>query len=72
MSDVVRLELPLDLQALRSRVVRAMVEQAVQRLIDALDAADRAEEDREPDDEDEVMSEDDAVIVGWREVGRVV
>ena len=52
-------------------VPRAWVEMIVQAGIDLLDAADAAEADREPDGEDEVVSEDDGVVVNWTDrVGR--
>lgn len=57
-------------RALMTPAVRALVEQAIQNLIDALDADDGATEDLEPDHDDEVVSEDDAVVSDWREVGR--
>lgn len=53
-------------------VPRALLEQLIQAGIDLLDAADAPTEEREPDEEDEVMSEDDALIPDWREVGRQV
>lgn len=57
-------------RALMQPAVRDLVERAIQALIDALDAADAATEDLEPDHDDEIVSEDDAVIADWRPVGR--
>ncbi|MFN3352617.1 MAG: hypothetical protein ACK4Z5_03325 [Brevundimonas sp.] len=48
--------------------LRAAVEALVTAGIDLLDAMDAAGIERECD-EAEVISEDDGVVVGWREVG---
>lgn len=50
--------------------LRAFIERWVQEGIDILDAVDAATEDREPDGEDEIVSEDDAVVSDLRQVGR--
>lgn len=50
--------------------MRAALEGFIQAGIDLLDEIDAAETDREPDHEDEVLSEDDGVVINLREVGR--
>lgn len=50
--------------------LRGFIERWVQEGIDLLDLIDAASEEREPNGEDEIMSEDDAVLLDWREVGR--
>ena len=50
--------------------VRAALEAFVAAGIDLLDAMDAAGLDREPDGEDEIISEDDGVVVDLRQVGR--
>ncbi|WP_309628192.1 hypothetical protein [Brevundimonas sp.] len=52
-------------------VPRALLKQLIQASIDLLDAAEAAATDREPDDEDEVVSEDDGLVRHWTDsVGR--
>jgi DNA-binding GntR family transcriptional regulator len=58
------------LEAVRLAAARRVIEDEIERLIALLDALDAAAEDREPDEEDEVISEDDGVVIGWRPVGR--
>jgi hypothetical protein len=55
---------------MRLRAARLVIEAEVQRLIDLLDAADAADVDREPDGDDEIVSEDDGVVIGLVSVGR--
>ncbi len=65
------IETAADVRWLLQPTVRALVEKAVQSLIDALDAADRLSEEREPADEDEIVSEDDGVVMNMSaHVGR--
>lgn len=58
------------LEAVRLAAARRVIEDEIERLIALLDALDAAAEDREPDEEDEVISEDDGIVIGWRSVGR--
>lgn len=62
-------------KAVITPTLRAFIERWVQEGIDILDAVDAATEDMEPeagepDDEDEIISEDDAVVSDLRQVGR--
>lgn len=50
--------------------LRAVLEGFIQAGIDLLDKIDAAAVEREPDHEDEVLSEDDGVVMNLREVGR--
>jgi hypothetical protein len=50
--------------------LRAALEAFVAAGIDLLDAMDAAGFDREPDGDDEIVSEDDAVIPNLKSVGR--
>lgn len=50
--------------------LRAWLEYVAQTAIDMLDDLDVVETEREPDAEDEVISEDDGVVVSFRPVGR--
>lgn len=50
--------------------LRAWLEYVAATAIDMLDELDAAETEREPDAEDEVVSEDDGVVVCFRPVGR--
>lgn len=52
------------------RTWRRKLEEAIERGIALLDMMDAAGIDREPDGEDEVVSEDDGVVVNLRQVGR--
>lgn len=49
---------------------RRVIEDEIERLIGVLDQLDACAEDREPDDEDEVISEDDGVVIDWMTCGR--
>lgn len=49
---------------------RRRLEDAIERGIALLDMMDAAGIDREPDGEDEVVSEDDGMVVNLRQVGR--
>lgn len=49
--------------------LRAALERLVDGAIELLDAMDAAGFDREPDGEDEVISEDDGVVGRWFRVG---
>lgn len=44
---------------------RIVIEDEIERLIGVLDQMDARTEDREPDAEDEVVSEDDGVVAAW-------
>lgn len=44
---------------------RIVIEDEIERLIGGLDQLDARTEDREPDAEDEVVSEDDGVVTAW-------
>lgn len=44
---------------------RIVIEDEIERLIGVLDQLDACTEDREPDAEDEVVSEDDGVVAAW-------
>ena len=44
---------------------RIVIEDEIERLIGVLDQMDARTEDREPDAEDEVVSEDDGVVTDW-------
>jgi len=55
---------------LLSMEARAALERFVQTAIDVLDADDAAMAEREPDPDDEVISEDDGVVYGLKAVGR--
>ncbi len=50
--------------------MRAALEGFIQAGIDLLDALDAPQAEREPDHDDEVLSEDDGVVINLREVGR--
>lgn len=52
-------------RALALMAARRVVEDEIERLIALLDAMDAAGEDREPDGEAEVTSEDDGVVRRW-------
>lgn len=64
---VVVLNTPDD--ALRLCAARVVIEDEIQRLIDLLDQLDALMAEREPDSDDEILSEDDGVVIGLREVG---
>jgi phosphate uptake regulator len=49
--------------------LRAALERMAEAAIEMLDAMDAAGIDREPDGEDEVVSEDDGVVRRWFRVG---
>lgn len=51
-------------------MARRALEDAIERGIALLDMMDAAGIEREPDGEDEVVSEDDAPVRGLRQVGR--
>lgn len=53
------------LEAVLLAGARRVVEDEIERLIALLDALDAVAEDREPDAEDEVISEDDGVVDSW-------
>lgn len=50
--------------------LRALLEGFIQAGIDLLDEIDAASDGLEPDDEDEIVSEDDGVVIGLTAVGR--
>lgn len=58
-------------KAVITPTLRAFIERWVQEGIELLDAVDAATEDREPDHEDEIVSEDDGLVRHWSDgVGR--
>ena len=58
-------------KAVITPTLRAFIERWVQEGIDILDAVDAATEDREPDEDDEIVSEDDGLVRRWSDhVGR--
>ena len=50
--------------------LRAWLVYVVDTAIEMLDALDAPTAEREPDGDDEVVSEDDGLVVGWKHVGR--